>query len=149
MAKTVLKWVGDHKFIVAIDRSMTRQVVAERGKTLGATFASDIVGRICDCIFAGIKDLEDEFAEFYATEYCSFEDFLYWKHGLSTEAISRIMNNNNDSRIIAIGDACGGGDYIVDQLTESEIGKKLLVALLDLDDKHKSEREGGAYEDQE
>ena len=149
MVKTVLEWIGHNKFVVAMDRSMTREIVCARGKALEGTFASDIVARICDCFFVGLKHLEKEYEEYYRPEYRSFGAFLYRKYGMSDRVVAAILENKTDERIIALGDASAGGDYILNQMMESDVTQNLLTVLLDLDEALRSEMEDDEHEDQE
>ncbi len=149
MVKTLIEWIGDYKFVVAMDRTMTREAVCARAKALRGTFASDLVGRMCDCFLVGLKDLEREYEEYYRLEYRSFGAFLYWKYGLPLRVAAAIVENKTDERIIALGDATAGGDYILSQMVESDVGQKLLSVLLDLDEGPRSEMEDDEDEDQE
>ena len=134
MAKTALTWIGEDRFVIAIDRANTRDIVRGRGRALGGTFASDVVDRVCDCFLTGVKDLKQEFEDYYRPEYSSFSDFLFRKHGLSIRAISTMLKDDSADRIIATGDVCAGGDYNLTQILESEVGWRLLAALLDVAD---------------
>jgi hypothetical protein len=149
MVKTVLEWIGDHKFVIAMDRVMTRDVVCARGKTLGSTFASDIVARICNSFFVGLNDLEKEYEGYYRAEYPSFGAFLFRKYGLSERVITAILGSKSAERLIALGDASGNGDYIVNEMTESDVGWRLLGVLLDLDEEPRSDAEDDEREDEE
>lgn len=149
MAKTILAWIGEYKFVVALDRTMTREVVCARGRAAGPGFAFDIVSRICDCFFVGLNDLEREYADYYNREYSSLATFLFRKYGLPDGIIQSMLANKTDETIIALGDASGGGDYTLSQLAEGEVGQELLTTLLDLDRDPGSDVEDREYEDEE
>ena len=148
MVNTALTWIGDDKFIIAMDRTTTRDIVCARGRALGGTFASGVVDRICDCFLVGLKDLKNEYEQYYRLEYPSFKAFLFRKYGLSKRDIGALLEGESDDRIIAIGDVVGGGDYTLGQMIKSDVGQRLLGVLLDLSDAG-SETEDDKHEDQE
>jgi hypothetical protein len=117
--------------------------------TTETSYATGIVGRICDCFFGELYDLEQEFEDFYKLEYRSFAHFLFWKYGLPERTIKSILADKTEERIIAIGNASGGGDYTLSQMTDDEVWQKLFATMFDLDHNLESEGEDDDYEDEE
>jgi len=146
MAKTTVTWIGDDKFVVMMDRAMTREAVIARGKAFQGTFSSEIISRLWDCFCGGLTDLKKEYEDYYKPEYPSFGHFLFWKCGLPKRVVRTILASDSDDRLVALGDACASGDYILSQMVESEVGHGLLAALLDLDEGRQSDGEDDDHE---
>jgi len=147
MADTVIRWIGDHCFVMAIDASNDRAAILRRSKAVGGTYAAKIADRLCDSYLFGLRDLLAEYEKYFELEYPKVEQYLYVRYGLSEDDITELLSDMSPSRRLVLGDECANGDYMLSQLFESEIGYSMLRALLSLKNVPNTDSEEEYYED--
>lgn len=82
--------ISDYEYIIQINRKVSWDEFREKAKVYPETYAEIYARRIYSSAFEYSTDLVDEFKKYYRHEYKSFNEFLFWRYGISEIIINQI-----------------------------------------------------------
>jgi hypothetical protein len=82
--------ISDSKYLIHLKRKVSWNEFRKKAKVIPETYAETFARRIYSSAFEHSTDLADEFRRYYQNEYKSFNDFLFWRYGVSEEIINKI-----------------------------------------------------------
>lgn len=82
--------ISDYEYLIQLNRKVSWGEFRENAKVIPETYAETYARRIYSAAFEHSIDLADEFKRYYKNEYKSFNEFLFWRYGISEEIINQI-----------------------------------------------------------
>lgn len=100
----------DH-FLACIPLELSlRKFIAVSGVSGG--LGLQIVERLYDMLTVATLDLRREYQQYYAVEYSSFEEFLYWKYDIDSDTLNQLGPCPSTECWVGLGKLYPGGDNI-------------------------------------
>lgn len=82
--------ISDYEYLIHLKRKFSWDEFRKKTKVIPETYAETFARRIYSSAFEQSTDLADEFRRYYQNEYRSFNEFLFWRYGISEEIINQI-----------------------------------------------------------
>ena len=98
--------------MAAVDQTLSRESVKEKAKVVSGSYLGVLVDRLCDAFFYTLKDLEEEYNRYYAREYSSIEEFLFWRYSVPENEISRLLSTVGERNLFH-GIFAKNGDHMI------------------------------------
>jgi hypothetical protein len=80
---------GRDHFVACLPMQLSRdEFIAASGAKAGLSL--QLVERFYDMLTVATLDLRREYEKYYAIEYSSFEDYLYWKYDIDSDTLEEL-----------------------------------------------------------
>lgn len=71
-----------------------------------------LADRIYEMLTVETVDLNHEYSKYYAVEYPSFSEFLYWKYDIDHETLEKVAEFSSENSYLGYGNLYSGGDNV-------------------------------------
>lgn len=99
-------------------KNLTREKFVQASSVAEGSWAEELMHRIYDCLVGNAVNVIDEYERFYKVEYCTLDEFLVKRYGLTDKGLGTIKENLPEDYILAHGHMESQGDYNMSQLME-------------------------------
>jgi hypothetical protein len=113
----------DHSYIICLNGVVDEATLMRRAMVKPGTYAGDLLMNLHDAIFRRSFELKREYAEYYAVEYATFDEFVRKRLLLSQEVIGKLSAEFARSSRVIYFNSC----YC---FLEEDYGREFLEKLL-------------------
>lgn len=90
------------KFFLYLKKLSTEKDLLEIAGVHPDTYASSFVKELYQAIFVNSRNLNNEYQKYYACEYDTVEDFLFWRYGVEKEFFEGISKDKTASGVFLL-----------------------------------------------
>lgn len=133
---------GEHGHLICLDEVPQEGDFIRACGTRGGSAAAELASRMYACLFRGHILLKEQYTRYFAREYSTIDEYLYWHFSFASEVIQEVVRSLKQGSTVVWKKASAGGDYQLAQYLESDEGADLAERIL-----RKTERREDEIED--
>ncbi|MFA4836373.1 MAG: hypothetical protein WC749_09940 [Dehalococcoidia bacterium] len=121
-----IREISTSKLFAVFDRRYTQDEFRAACQVVPGSYADFFVLEMHRCLFDHARDIRAEYKKYYAIEYPTISDFLFWKYGIDKETAQQIASKLTKSTFVGYS---RDTMRIFDDETVKSVLKEILSAL--------------------